>query len=73
MELDKFKELLKKAGFNKKTFAEYIQLSHSTVNNWGSANRPPVPEWVGIFLNLYIENKNCKELKQIIKEKGLCE
>jgi len=72
LELNIFKELLKKAGFNKKTFAEYVQISHSTVNNWGSANRPPVPEWVGIFLKQYIENKDCKDLKQMIKDSGVC-
>ena len=71
MELVQFKELLNNAGFNKKTFAEYVKISHSTVNNWGSANRPPVHEWVVIFLNLHIENKNCKDLKQIIKDSGI--
>jgi len=73
MELEEFKELLKVAGFNKTTFSEYIKISHSTVNNWGSKNRPPVPDWVEILLHLYIENKSCKELKQIIKDKGFCE
>ncbi len=68
MNLDEFKQLLKKAGFSKKTFSEDTQISLSTVNGWGSANRPAVPFWVEKYLSLYIENKDCKELKEIIKE-----
>jgi len=68
MNLDEFKQLLKKAGFSKKTFSEDTQISLSTVNGWGSANKPAVPFWVEKYLTLYIENKDCKELKEIIKE-----
>ena len=68
MNLDEFKQLLKKVGFSKKTFSEDIGISLSTVNSWGSANKPPVPFWVKKYLNLYIENKECKELKQMIRE-----
>lgn len=73
MDLENFKELLKEAGFNKKTFAEYVNIPHSTVNNWGSANRPPVPTWVEKFLNLYIKDKKCSQLKELIKDSGLIE
>lgn len=73
MELDKFKLLLKEAGFNKKTFSEYVNMPHSTVNNWGSNNKPAVPDWVEKFLELYIKDKKCKELKQMIKDSGVCE
>jgi len=68
LNLDEFKQLLKKVGFSKKTFSEDIGISLSTVNSWGSANKPPVPFWVKKYLNLYIENKECKELKQMIRE-----
>ena len=68
MNLDEFKALLKKAGFSKKTFSEDVEIALSTVNGWGSANKPPVPFWVEKYLNLYIENKECKELKEIIRE-----
>ncbi len=68
MNLDEFKQLLKKAGFSKKTFSEDTQIALSTVNGWGSANRPAVPYWVEKYLSLYIENKECKELKEIIRE-----
>ena len=70
MELSQFKELLKAAGLNKKQFSELISMQYNTVNAWGSNNAIPV--WVESWLNLYIENKKCKELKQIIKE-NVCE
>ncbi len=66
MELIQFKELLKNAGLNKKQFAALINMQYNTVNAWGSNNAIPV--WVESWLNLYIENKECKELKRIIKE-----
>lgn len=68
MNLEDFKSLLKKAGFSKKTFSQEVEISPSTVNSWGSANKPPVPTWVEKYLTLYIENKECKELKEIIRE-----
>jgi DNA-binding transcriptional regulator YiaG len=66
MELIQFKELLKSAGLNKKQFAALINMQYNTVNAWGSNNAIPV--WVESWLMLYIENKECKELKRIIKE-----
>jgi len=68
LNLDEFKTLLKKAGFSKKTFSEEVEIALSTVNGWGSANKPAVPFWVEKYLTLYIENKECKELKEIIRE-----
>ena len=59
-------ELLKKAGFSKKEFAVKFELSTSAVNNWGGSSN--VPLWVQSWLTLYIENKECKELKEIIRE-----
>ncbi len=73
MELDLFKKLLKDAGLNKRTFAEFVDIPHGTVNNWGSKDKPPVPNWVEKFLIMYIENKKCKDLKQMIKDSGVCE
>jgi len=62
--------LLRKAGFSKKEFASKFELSSSAVNNWGgSAN---IPLWVESWLTLYIENKECKKLKQILKDSGVC-
>jgi len=65
MELSELKGLLKKAGLTKKAFSEIIGMQYNTVNAWGSNNAIPV--WVESWLTLYIENKECKELKEIIK------
>ena len=67
MNNDEFKSLLKKAKLTKKAFSEILGTSTQSVNNWGSNGRD-FPYWVESWLNLYIENKECKELKEIIRE-----
>ena len=62
-----FQELLKKAGINKKEFAALIGASPGAVSNWGTAGRD-IPYWVETWLKLYIENKDCRDLKRIIRE-----
>ncbi len=62
-----FNSLLKKADLSKKEFAGLIGTSGATVNNWGSSGRN-VPYWVESWLNLYNENKNLKEIKQLIQD-----
>jgi len=66
MDKAELNELLKKAGFTKKEFAAKFDLSASAVNNWGGSSN--IPLWVPSWLSLYIENKECKELKEIIRE-----
>lgn len=66
MNKEEFKTLLKKGGLSKKAFADLLETSYNTVNAWGSNGRD-YPYWVKSWLTLYIENKNCKELKEIIK------
>ena len=72
MDRDTFKELLRGAGLTKKSFAALLETSYNAVNGWGTNDRG-YPYWVESWLNLYIENKNCKELKQLIKDSGICE
>jgi len=62
---DELRVLLKKAGLTKKSFSEILGTSTQALNNWAVRG---VPYWVESWLNLYIENKDCKELKEIIKE-----
>jgi len=64
---EEFKELVKKANLTKKSFSDLVGTSTQSVNNWSNKDRG-VPYWVNSWLNLYIENKDCKELKQIIKQ-----
>jgi len=66
MDKGTFKELLKKANLTKKAFSEILGTSYQSVNNWGTNGRD-YPYWVKSWLTLYIENKECKELKEIIR------
>lgn len=66
-----FNQLMKKAKLNKKEFANILETSYQSVNNWGTNGRE-YPYWVKSWLELYIENKNCKQLKQMIKDSGVC-
>jgi len=67
MDSENFKGLLKKAGLTKRTFSEILGTSYNAVNGWGTNGRG-YPYWVESWLDLYIENKECKELKEIIRE-----
>jgi len=69
MNNEEFKILLKKANLSKKSFSEIIGASNQAVNNWAVRG---VPYWVKSWLLLYIENKDCKELKEILKKSGVC-
>ena len=67
MNTEQFKELMKRAGLTKKSFSEIIGTSYNAVNGWGTNNRG-YPYWVESWLNLYIDNKECRELKQLLKD-----
>ncbi len=67
MNKELFKKLLKKANLTKKKFAEILEIPYATANSWGNNGRD-YPYWVKSWLNLYIKNKDCEELKEIIKE-----
>ena len=72
MEKESFKQLLKKADFNKRTFSQYLGLKYQSVNSWGNNGRN-VPYWVESWLNLYIDNKRYSQIKEILKDSGVCE
>jgi len=65
MELSKFKELLKKAGLNKKKFAELLDMQYNTVNAWGSNNS--IPGWVESWLENYIKAKDLESIIETVK------
>ncbi len=67
-----FNDLLKIAGLSKKEFAEILGTTGGTISNWGNEGRE-IPYWVESWLNLYIENKQCRKIKEAIKESGVCE
>ena len=67
MEYEVFKQALKDQGLTLKAFSELSGVQYSTCAKWGKSNRP-VSDWVDSWLDLYIENKECKELKQLLKD-----
>ena len=71
MEKTEFSDLLNEAGLTKKEFAHIVGTSPGSVSNWGTSGRD-FPYWVESWLQLYIENKRCKELKEAIKTSGAC-
>ena len=61
-----FNLLLKKASLTKKAFSELVEMNYASVTNWKQNDN--IPNWVKSWLTLYIENKDCKELKEIIRD-----
>lgn len=71
MTKQKFNDLLKTAGLSKKEFGEILGTSGGTISNWGNEGRE-IPYWVETWLSLYIENQQCRKLKEAIKNSGVC-
>ncbi|OHD90970.1 XRE family transcriptional regulator [Sulfuricurvum sp. RIFCSPLOWO2_12_FULL_43_24] len=72
MDKHAFNAMLKTAGLSKKEFAEILGTTGGTISNWGNEGRE-IPYWVESWLSLYIENMQCKKLKEAIKESGVCD
>jgi hypothetical protein len=64
---EKFKTLMKQAGLTKKALSQLLDTSYNTVNGWGTNNRG-YPYWVESWLKLYVDNKKCRELKELLQE-----
>lgn len=67
-----FNNLLKTAGLSKKEFGEILGTTGATISNWGNEDRE-IPYWVESWLNLYIENLQCKNIIEAIKDSGVCD
>lgn len=72
--MDKYalNDLLKVAGLSKKEFALILGTTGGTISNWGNEGRE-IPYWVESWLKLYIENQQCKKIKEAIQESGVCD
>ncbi|HFU75026.1 MAG TPA: XRE family transcriptional regulator [Arcobacter sp.] len=66
MEYEEFKVMLKGIDLSVKEFAELSKLSYRTCSSWSRENRK-VPNWVSPFIELYIENQECKKYKESIQ------
>lgn len=67
MEEDKiiFNEMLKRAGLNKRKFAELTGLSYGSVTNWGGKDKP-VPSWVPSWIDNYIKARVLESVESVI-------
>ena len=64
MDNNEFKRLLKDAGLTKKRLSEMLQISHHTVNGWGTTKE--IPYWVESWLKNYIKAKTLDSVKDVI-------
>ncbi len=55
MNYEKFEDMLKKAGLNKKEFSYMVDMSYTGVTNWKQVDT--VPSWVYSWLENYIKAK----------------
>lgn len=69
MNKDIFVKLLKEAGLSKKELASILNISYSTVTNWGSSKR--YPYWMKTWLINYIKAKRYDQLKEIIENSSV--
>lgn len=66
MTKERFKELLKQAGFkNKKEFADEFKLAYSSINNWGVSN--PYPPYLECVFKWAIKARKYDELMKDLK------
>ncbi len=70
MTYENFTKTLKENGLTLKKFSDLSGVKYDTCSKWGKKDRP-VSDWVESWLNLYNENKNLKEIKQLIKDSGI--
>jgi hypothetical protein len=70
MSYDEFCVELEKIGMMKKEFAILVGMSEGAVTNWSNVDR--VARWVPSWLENYSKAKKVDDLKEFIKESGLC-
>ena len=66
MDRQQFNAMLDKSHLTKESFSQKVGLQYRSVNNWGTGAQN-VPHWVESWLELYVENLQCKKLKEAIK------
>lgn len=66
MDKIEFMELLKVAQLSKKEFAEIIDITQGSLNNWGSTQN--IPYWVKSWLENYIKAKSYNEMREKVFE-----
>jgi hypothetical protein len=57
MNYDLFKDKLLEAGLDKERFISLTNTPETTYNNWAKTNTYKTPNWVEVYLDLYIKNR----------------
>lgn len=70
MNYEEFCTRLEQIGMSKREFANAVGMNERAVTNWGSAEQ--VAKWVPSWLENYSKAKKVDDLKEFIKESGLC-
>ncbi|MDQ7084937.1 MAG: XRE family transcriptional regulator [Sulfurovum sp.] len=65
-------EFFKSINLSRQAFADMTNLSYSTIGNWHDDNKP-IPGWVASWLNNYIEKKRFENIKNTLRESGVCD
>jgi len=64
LDFEKFEKTLKQIGLTKKTFADFLEINHTTITKWKINKK--IPKYAEIILNYLIEmQQNCNKLKKI--------
>lgn len=67
MDRQQFNKILEMVELSKEEFANKVGLQYRSVNNWGTGALN-FPHWVESWLELYLENHQCKKIKDMIKK-----
>ena len=71
MSNEEFEKRLKKINLTKKEFAKQVNMSYGGVVNWGRSSQN-IPSWVDSWLQLYECCMKYTQMKETLKESGIC-
>lgn len=72
MKKEEFDTILKENNLTRKDFANLSGIQYTTVGKWNNENRP-IPVWVKSWIENYIEKKRFDDIKQTLKDSGMCD
>ena len=70
MNYAEFCAVLDQLSMTKREFAGLVGMNEGAVTNWGTTDK--VARWVPSWLENYSKAKKVEDLKEFIKESGLC-
>ncbi len=67
-----FENKLKEIKLSRQEFSDITGLTYGAVSNWND-NIKPIPLWVESWLENFIEKKKFENMKQTLRDSGVCE